>query len=131
MSTTHQTAVSETETAAATPDGGIRSLVVYAVSTVLIAAAVTAGGLIATRADPATTAAGPTAQAFDQQLVDGIDPSIDVPTALGLPGTTANVDANAALVDGIDPSIDVPAALGLATTADSAGVVASATGRKR
>ena len=131
MSTTHQTAVSETEIASATPAGGISSLVVYAVSTLLVAAAVTAGGLIATRDDPATSA-GPTtrAQAAGQQFTDGIDPSINVPAALGLPAPVT-VDPAPALVDGIDPSINVPAALGLPAPADSAAELESATSRKR
>ena len=113
MSTTHQTAVSEA--GAAPADSGISSLVVYAVSTLLIAAAATAGGLIATRADPATSA-GPTAAAYapGQQFLDGVDPSVDVPTALGLARAEATVDPTTALVDGIDPSVDVPTALGLA-----------------
>ena len=112
MSTTHQTAVSET--GAAPADGRISSLVVYAVSTLLIAAAATAGGLIATRADPATSA-GPTAAAYapGQQFLDGVDPSINVRTALGLARAQATVDPATALVDGIDPSINVRTALGL------------------
>ena len=70
--------------------------------------------------------------------MDGIDPSIDVPAALGLPGAAASatVDPTTALVDGIDPSIDVPAALGLpgaaaSATVDSAVDMESATNRKR
>jgi hypothetical protein len=129
VSTTHQTAVSETDTAQTTPVGGISSLVVYAVSTLLIAAAVTAGGLIATRDDPATSTGPATAQASGQQFIDGIDPSINVAAALGLPAPATTVDSATALVDAIDPSINVPAALGL--PAPATVEPESATSRKR
>ncbi len=97
-----------------TSGASIRRVMVTSVATVLVAAAVTATSvyLIADEAPTTGVFGGPVyraAQAAEQQLVNGIDPTTDLADILrfGAAAASANEAAEQQLVDGIDPATDL------------------------